>query len=912
MSVLVPSMSTLPMSTPSVVFFERTVKPKSKPKPKQNTQPQQQAIKSQKETHVNQTPILKPVVLSVSNSASPLLSSSLSNASSPSNASSIQTNTFSLSSSSTAVTSATVVAALPVHVTAVAAHVIADGSDIELCKKLQVRLGSLGIGANLVKCDVKDITEQVHDEVEVIEGKRYFSLTLNGRLSFLQGSLFNMTVEQFLTAHPQILRQYVKRNVLFTTNQINDRKRKEMDIDLSIPSMNRAATCGATIIGQTAMQNTKTTVEECHDAAPILAIKIQHLAKLLQNSRHAVVFCNEMTSATSQSGVKSSLSLLPEDVIAASVLAAWVQDESIKYIITENTDGELRRAGIKADRIAELNGNKFRENCSVCHHEYIRDYEVKRPQTTFFEKHDDQKESHSVNHLTGRHCESCGGALVDSLVEPNEALPRAAYQRASVRVQQCDLLVCIGSNLSKRTAELLMQANQTTTIVVIHVAQTPKDEIALRSGGIVIRARADIAIKKLQEEISKVNNKTQIKVRRNSAGSTPSMVAAAAAATAAATGSISDVQSNDLSQPTMARAQSGQPTISSSTTSNTSVMSSFNLSRSKVLAPRSANNASFELELKTAAMPRTSILIDGLPKFKKSTSNSNMNTASSSNSSLTSSSSQPSSSLTSTSVSDSSMSTSTSTLAALTAIATLAHQSMDAPVRAQSEDTWKRHCNRVESDLPSILSIPSLQTTSTKSEKQSDQAETITEETKTNDVTTMTMNLKINPTWIAECTSRSTSIAFSNATSNGNVSSPALNALNYHPLEHLLPSRVTSYNCPSLFSPAPPMTPNINNVCGTVSSNTTTAPSDNLLLPSLPLLNMQTYHRPLSPAIEAPVSPSQIQYQYHQSNADVEQSIERPFATQRETSNLQPPCFIFASSPVNYHHSAEESDIPMA
>lgn len=48
----------------------------------------------------------------------------------------------------------------------------------------------------------------------------------------------------------------------------------------------------------------------------------------------------------------------------------------MKYLITENIDGMHRKTEVLTDRITELHGNVFMEQCTECHAEYMRDFLV--------------------------------------------------------------------------------------------------------------------------------------------------------------------------------------------------------------------------------------------------------------------------------------------------------------------------------------------------------------------------------------------------------------------------------------------------------------------------------------------------------------------------------------------------------
>ena len=69
------------------------------------------------------------------------------------------------------------------------------------------------------------------------------------------------------------------------------------------------------------------------------------------------------------------------------------------------------------DKISELHGNTNMEKCSKCGHRFIRSFRTR----TAAKVHD---------HLTGRKCERCGGALKDTIVNFGESLPSEQLSKA--------------------------------------------------------------------------------------------------------------------------------------------------------------------------------------------------------------------------------------------------------------------------------------------------------------------------------------------------------------------------------------------------------------------------------------------------------------------------------------------------
>jgi NAD-dependent protein deacetylase sirtuin 6 len=114
------------------------------------------------------------------------------------------------------------------------------------------------------------------------------------------------------------------------------------------------------------------------------------------------------------------------------------------YCVTQNYDNLHARAGLPRDRLSELHGNLFVEQCRRCGRLYERDFEV-------------EDENADDEHLTGRLCESsaCDGALRDLIVHFGEDLPADDMERAERYSREADLHVVLGSKLEVQPAASL-------------------------------------------------------------------------------------------------------------------------------------------------------------------------------------------------------------------------------------------------------------------------------------------------------------------------------------------------------------------------------------------------------------------------------------------------------------------------
>jgi mono-ADP-ribosyltransferase sirtuin 6 len=147
-------------------------------------------------------------------------------------------------------------------------------------------------------------------------------------------------------------------------------------------------------------------------------------------------------------------------------LVGLVTSGVVKLVISQNVDGLHMRSGIPRDKLAELHGNLFLETCEVCGWEYLRDFDV----------------GGISFQTTGRFCtrSGCGGALRDTLLDWDDALPEADFLKAQTALNECDLCLCMGTSLRIRPAsELpLIAVRNGGKLVICNLQNTPKDRRA--------------------------------------------------------------------------------------------------------------------------------------------------------------------------------------------------------------------------------------------------------------------------------------------------------------------------------------------------------------------------------------------------------------------------------------------------
>ena len=155
----------------------------------------------------------------------------------------------------------------------------------------------------------------------------------------------------------------------------------------------------------------------------------------------------------------------------AAVLAARPDS----FCITQNVDNLHTKSGVREPQLAELHGNAFRETCNECGAVHVRDYDVVAQRGVT-----GGRGARDNKHATGRACDQCGGALLDSIVSFGEQLPEAALRRAMHASEHCDLFLVLGSSLRVTPAADLpvLAQSRGAALVVVNKQATPLDAAA--------------------------------------------------------------------------------------------------------------------------------------------------------------------------------------------------------------------------------------------------------------------------------------------------------------------------------------------------------------------------------------------------------------------------------------------------
>jgi NAD-dependent SIR2 family protein deacetylase len=175
----------------------------------------------------------------------------------------------------------------------------------------------------------------------------------------------------------------------------------------------------------------------------------------------------------------------------------------LRFLVTQNTDGLHRSAGVHPEILAELHGNGRLMRCLGCDRLRTRQevgwdaarwgpgYRTQRP-------------------VRGQPaCAYCGGRLVSSVVNFGDPLPRREYELAERHARRCDLMLVLGSSLTVRPASSLvgLALRSGARVVLVNRGETPYDGVAtLRvwAGiGEVLPPAVEVARRVLEEQPGK-------------------------------------------------------------------------------------------------------------------------------------------------------------------------------------------------------------------------------------------------------------------------------------------------------------------------------------------------------------------------------------------------------------------------
>ncbi|KAL3866334.1 hypothetical protein ACJMK2_043640 [Sinanodonta woodiana] len=227
---------------------------------------------------------------------------------------------------------------------------------------------------------------------------------------------------------------------------------------------------------------------EKFDTPEELEEKLREFSRLVLQSRHMVVITGAGISTSAgipdfrgpngvwtleQKGQTPNVSVTFETAIPTVTHRALVALERhgfLKYLISQNVDGLHLRSGFPRNKLAELHGSMFVEECDKCHTQYVRSTVVPtmalRPTGNLCT----QKKSRGV----------CRGKLHDTILDWEDALPDLELELSSQHCRKADLCLCLGTSLQIVPCGNLPLATKRNQgkIVIVNLQPTKHDKKA--------------------------------------------------------------------------------------------------------------------------------------------------------------------------------------------------------------------------------------------------------------------------------------------------------------------------------------------------------------------------------------------------------------------------------------------------
>uniref|UniRef100_A0A8C3SF05 NAD-dependent protein deacylase sirtuin-6 n=1 Tax=Chelydra serpentina TaxID=8475 RepID=A0A8C3SF05_CHESE len=163
----------------------------------------------------------------------------------------------------------------------------------------------------------------------------------------------------------------------------------------------------------------------------------------------------------------------------------------LKFLVSQNVDGLHVRSGFPRDKLAELHGNMFVEECVKCGKQYVRDAVV----------------GSMGLKPTGRLCDvskarglrACRGKLIDTILDWEDSLPDRDLSLADDACRKADLSVTLGTSLQiKPSGNLpLLTKRKGGKLVIVNLQATKHD----RQADLRIHGYVDDVMAKLMKQL---------------------------------------------------------------------------------------------------------------------------------------------------------------------------------------------------------------------------------------------------------------------------------------------------------------------------------------------------------------------------------------------------------------------------
>ncbi|XP_041060698.1 NAD-dependent protein deacetylase sirtuin-6 isoform X1 [Carcharodon carcharias] len=229
----------------------------------------------------------------------------------------------------------------------------------------------------------------------------------------------------------------------------------------------------------------KCGLPEIFDPPEELERKVLELADLVRNASYVVVHTGAGISTSSgipdfrgprgvwtmeEQGLEPKFDTTFEEARPSKThmaLLALQRVGLVKYVVSQNVDGLHVRSGFPRDKLSELHGNMFVEECTKCGKQYVRDTVVGTMGLKMTGQLCDVKKARGLR--------ACRGKLRDTILDWEDSLPERDLSLADEACRKSDLAITLGSSLQiKPSSNLPFNTKKRGGKLVIVNLQTTK------------------------------------------------------------------------------------------------------------------------------------------------------------------------------------------------------------------------------------------------------------------------------------------------------------------------------------------------------------------------------------------------------------------------------------------------------
>lgn len=246
---------------------------------------------------------------------------------------------------------------------------------------------------------------------------------------------------------------------------------------------------------------------EKFDSPQVVEEKVSQLAEWVRESKHLVLHTGAGISTSAgipdfrgpngvwtleKRGEKPTFNVTFEGALPTLTHRAIVALEAagiVKYVITQNVDGLHLRFGYPRNRLSELHGNMFIEECDKCGTQYVRRFVVPTMGMRLTGNGCTQKKARGI----------CRGRLHDTVLDWEHSLPDRDLDLADKHAKQADLSICLGTSLQIVPSGNLPLATKRNggRVVIVNLQPTKHDKKA----SLKINTYVDTVLKQLCDSL---------------------------------------------------------------------------------------------------------------------------------------------------------------------------------------------------------------------------------------------------------------------------------------------------------------------------------------------------------------------------------------------------------------------------